>query len=277
MRSPIARSVRIAAREASAFARRLRAARPGTARVIYYHRIDDEDHRSCVTPRAFTEQMAHLRSEGYAILHFADLRDYLDARRPFPERAVAVTFDDGFADNYTNAFPILVRHSIPATIFLATGYVDGPELPVLRDRGGIAPLGWKQIREMAGAGVAFGAHTVTHRSLTALDANELRREVVESGRTVEEHTGMRCESFCYPRGHFDEAAKRAVREAGYRVACTTLPGLVTPDTHPYSLRRTFIARDDSLRDFLRKLDGSFDVLHSARQWLRRGAAAGTAH
>jgi hypothetical protein len=83
-------------------------------------------------------------------------------------------------------------------------------------------------------------------------------------------------TFCYPRGDFDASVKQAVRDAGYLIACTTLPGCVTSDTHPFSLRRTFIARDDSLRDFRNKLDGSFDLLHAARQWWR-GEAQREAH
>jgi peptidoglycan/xylan/chitin deacetylase (PgdA/CDA1 family) len=124
---------------------------------------------------------------------------------------------------------------------------------------------------MARAGVEFGAHTISHRSLPGLDAAELEREIGGSRDLVAERLGTTVDAFCYPRGHFDETVKQAVRDAGFRIAVTTLPGCVTPDTHPFSLRRTFIARDDSLRDFQRKLDGSFDLLHAARQRLGGGA------
>src|SRR5690606_5738168 len=136
---------------------------------------------------------------------------------------------------------------------------------------GIKPMTWAQVEEMARHGIAFGAHTMTHRSLTELAPDEIEREVVESRDVVAARVGAPVETFCYPRGHFDERVKQIVRDAGFRIACTTLPGCVTPDTHPYSLRRTFIARDDSLRDFARKLDGSFDLLHAARQRLGGGA------
>jgi peptidoglycan/xylan/chitin deacetylase (PgdA/CDA1 family) len=271
VRSLFESGARRLASEAMHLARRVKPARAGTLRVIYYHRIDDEQHRSCVTPRAFAEQMAWLAREGFQVLPLASLRGYLDAHRPFPERAVVVTFDDGFADNHQNAFPVLVRHGLPATIFLAAGFMDGPELPVLRDRSGLRPLTWAQVSEMARGGVAFGAHTITHRSLPGLAPEELQREIVGSRDLIAERTGLPVETFCYPRGHFDEAVKRAVRDAGFAIACTTMPGCVTPDTHPFSLRRTFIARDDSLHDFERKLDGSFDLLHTVRQRLAGGA------
>jgi len=271
MRSLVERGARRLASEALHLARRVRPARRGTARVVYYHRIDEEQHRSCVTPSAFAEQMAWLRSEGFNVVPLASLRAHLDEHRAFPERTVALTFDDGFADNHTHAFPVLARHQLPATIFLAAGYMDGDDLPVLRDRSGIPPLTWAQVAEMARGGVEFGAHTITHRSLPGLGAEELRREIEGSRDLIAERIGRPVETFCYPRGHFDDHVKHAVRDAGFRLGCTTMPGCVTPDTHPFSLRRTFIARDDSLRDFARKLDGSFDLLHAARQRLGGGA------
>lgn len=267
MRSLLGRGARRLASEAVHLARTVKPARPGTARVVYYHRIDDEQHRSCVAPRAFAEQMAWLRDEGFNVVSLDALRAHLDEHRPFPERTVAITFDDGFADNYTAAFPVLARHALPATIFLATDYMDGDDLPVLRDRSGIKPLTWAQVDEMARAGVAFGAHTMSHRSLPDLAPDEVVREIVGSRDAVAARLGTDVQTFCYPRGHFDERVKQAVRDAGFRIAVTTMPGCVTPETHPFSLRRTFIARDDSLRDFQRKLDGSFDLLHAARQRL----------
>lgn len=274
MRSPLQRIARTVASEAAGLLRRVKPARKGTLRVVYYHRIDDEPHRSCVRPRAFAEQMSLLRSEGWEVLPLSSVRAHLDEHRAFPERAVVVTLDDGFADNYTNALPTLVRESIPATVFLTAAYLGGPELPVLRDRSGVPPLTWGQAAEMAEQGVELGAHTLTHPSLPELDGESLRREIEGSRDLIEERTGRRPATFCYPRGRFDTRVKEAVRDAGFDLACTTMPGCVTPETHPFSLRRTFIAYDDSLRDFRKKLDGSFDLLHAARQRREQTAAAG---
>lgn len=274
VRSPVGRAARVVAREALGALRRLRPAATGHARVIYYHRIDDEQHRSCVTPAAFADQMRLLREEGWNVVPFPSLATSLAAGEAFPERTVAVTFDDGFADNHRNAFPVLDRWSIPATIFLATGFIGGAELPVLRDRSGIPPLDWGQVEEMARHGIDFGGHTVTHRSLTALDDADLAREVRDCRAPIERRTGRSSNAFCYPRGHLDARVEAAVRDAGWTIAATTEPGDVPPGAPRLRLRRTFIARDDSPRDFAHKLAGTYDLLHRARGLGRAAAPTG---
>jgi len=271
MRSGIERSVRVVAREALGALRRLAPSPRGSLRIVYYHRIDEERHRSCVAPAAFAEQMRLLRTEGFRVLPLAAVAEHLEAGRPFPERSVAITFDDGFADNHRNAFPVLAREGLPATVFLATGYVGSAELPVIRDRSGLRPLDWNQVGEMARHGIEMGAHTVSHPELPGLDDEALQREIRGSKEEIEQRLGRPVTSFCYPRGRFDDRVEREVERAGFRLACTTLPGAVAPGERPLRLRRTFIARDDGARDFLHKLAGTWDALHAARQRLAPGS------
>jgi peptidoglycan/xylan/chitin deacetylase (PgdA/CDA1 family) len=261
---------RILARSIQAGRRVMDGGRPrAEARIIYYHRIDAEAHRSCVTPRAFREQMQHLRAEGYHTIALPDLATAIGLGLPPAPRTVVVTFDDGFADNYAVAYPVLAALGIPATIFVTVDAVGG-RLTVLRDRPeGLPALTWAQLREMTAGPVSIGSHTLSHPNLTALPPDAVRRELVRSREVIAEETGQTTELFCYPRGRRNPAVRTAVHDAGYRAACGTDAGGVTASSDLLALPRTFIARDDTVADFARKLDGAFDYLHHGVTLLRR--------
>lgn len=245
------------------------------ARILYYHRIDDEPHRSCVTPQAFDEQMRLLRADGYRLVSLEDITTALENGVEFGPRTVAVTFDDGFGDNYARAFPILTRLEIPATIFV-TVFAIGGRLTVLRDRpAGVPALTWEQLREMLRGPVDIGSHTLTHPRLTALPPDTLHRELTHSREIIAAETGVTTDLFCYPRGEMNETVRTAVREAGYRLACGTRAGGVTAASDPLAVPRTFVARDDTIWDFARKLDGTFDYLHHGVALLRRRFGSAT--
>jgi peptidoglycan/xylan/chitin deacetylase (PgdA/CDA1 family) len=239
-------------------------------RILYYHRVDEDDHRSCVRPAAFRQQMRYLAEHDYPVLSLTELYHALETRASLPQRSIVLTFDDGFADNFHNAYPVLRTHAFPATIFLTVGFIGSATLPVFSDQSLLfPPLTWGHVSEMNHHGIAFGSHTLSHPMLPMLSEAEARKEIADSRRVLTEQLGHPVEFFCYPRGAFSPTVQKLVQQAGYTGACSTIPGAIHFDSNRFALPRTYIGKDDSLEDFRKKLCGAYDVLHLGVQLWRR--------
>jgi peptidoglycan/xylan/chitin deacetylase (PgdA/CDA1 family) len=244
--------------------------RSAAPRILYYHRVDDDDQRSCVRPEQFLQQMSYLFAHASCVITLERLCHSLASGEALPARCIVITFDDGFADNYTQAYPILQRFGFPATIFLTVGFIGTAELPVLSGLHRAArPLTWQQVDEMGRHGISFGSHTLTHPSLPQLGAEELQREVYGSRLLLEEKLARGVEFFCYPKGEYTATVKAVVQRAGYAGACSIYPGSVRMQSDLFALPRTYIGRDDTLSDFRKKLCGAYDLLHAGVQLWRR--------
>lgn len=210
--------------------------------VLLYHRVSDE-FRDAVTVgvEQFDAQMRLLKSR-YSTPSLGQLREGECARR---ERrpAVVVTFDDGYLDNHRNAMPILLRHGIPATFFVTTGKLDdeaGFEHDRRRLGRPVPTMSWAQVRELHEAGFEVGSHTVTHPNMARCTDDELRRELADSKRALEERLGLRTVGFAYPfggRGDITARGRTLVREAGYACCCSAYGGSNPPQPDPYDIRR----------------------------------------
>jgi peptidoglycan/xylan/chitin deacetylase (PgdA/CDA1 family) len=242
-------------------------------RILYYHSISDDPIRSTVSPPTFARQIEHLCRTGYRILSLSEVGRRLASGGPLPANAVVITFDDGFRDNYERALPVLTRYGVTATVFLTVAYIGTDQLPTLTRTDFVPrPLDWRQVREMQACGIEFGSHTLTHPMLTALSPEQVRRELGDSKRRIEDELGAPAPFFCYPRGDFNEAVKRLAREAGYLGACTTRPGVNDARSDPYALRRTYVGRRDTVEEFARKVAGAHDVLQQVLHlWRSMGA------
>ncbi|HEX7120009.1 MAG TPA: polysaccharide deacetylase family protein [Longimicrobiales bacterium] len=237
-------------RRARMWLRRSRARRSPGAVILGYHSIsapDDDPHALCVAPARFEEHLevlaAHARPVSLAGLARA-LRD-----GALPERAVAITFDDGYADCLHAALPRLERFDVPATAFVTTGFL-GQEFrwdaqARLRQPGGgpAAPptrraLTPAELQRLAASGlVEIGAHSVTHPRLAEIPRDAQRREIRGSRDTLEALTGRRVTSFSYPHGSAARATVAAVREAGFERACGSVFDAARPRHDPWRLPR----------------------------------------
>jgi peptidoglycan/xylan/chitin deacetylase (PgdA/CDA1 family) len=240
------------------------------ARILYYHSISDAPIRSSVNPVAFESQIEYLMRSGHRVLPLSEVTGRLVSRSPLHDKSVVITLDDGFADNYDHAFPILARVGFAATIFLTVGYIGTDRLPTLTRTDFVPrPLSWEQVKEMRAHGVEFGSHTLTHPMLSRVPLGEARREIADSRRMLEDKLGVAVPFFCYPRGDFNEAVKRIVSEEGYLAACTTLPGVNDWRTDLFALRRTYVGRHDSAGEFSKKVSGAYDLLQRGIHLWRR--------
>ncbi|HYB72497.1 MAG TPA: polysaccharide deacetylase family protein [Candidatus Sulfotelmatobacter sp.] len=249
--------------------------------LTYHHVAERGGDRLTVDLPGFEAQVRYLTEHGYATLHAADFVRCLRGEAPAPERAVLLTFDDGYVDTWAYAYPILRRYKAKATLFLVTGWVsDAPRvrhtledawagapaatLPPapphdaaraeLARRGPASPLAltWDEVAAMERSGVVdVQSHTHTHplcRVGHEINEARLRDELRRSRDLIEKRLGTRCRFLCWPRGWFNEAAVRIAREEGYEACFSTLPGANGAGTDLGALRR-------------------IDVKHGGARWL----------
>lgn len=295
--------------------------------VLNYHRIDELQNNLdnfqpniSATPTSFDQQMSYL-SRWFTVVSLQDVTNWILQNKPLPRYAALITFDDGYLDNYTNAFPILKKYNFPAVIYLTSGHIgsnrpfywdlvaycfyhternkilfpDGVErgwesideknqiskqwiesMKVLNEdqkQNWISRIpenlnvsipdnyfknlmmNWEQIREMSAANIDFGAHTVTHPILTRISPEQVRTEISDSKKKIEQELGRPVTSLAYPNGmkaDFNDTVIQLTKESGFATAFTLLNGPTTSSevkNMPYSIRRSFISHKHSLPQF----------------------------
>lgn len=227
--------------------------------VIAYHKIDaptkDVRIRGAYTsPKRFAKQISHLKKQGFVFYTASELIEYYLEHQRFPLKAIALTFDDGWKDNYTNAFRVLRGQGIKATIFLVPSCVGQVSSKVVAEgESAREHLSIEDIQEMSRHGIEFGSHSVNHKLLQRLEPQEVEYEVCESKRQIEDLVQQPCKVFAYPAGFFTETAQAAVRNAGYIAAFSSVYGPVEK-LDIYALNRTEILRRDRFPfQFARKI------------------------
>lgn len=229
--------------------------------VLMYHRVNNDETSSDITVsvKNFEQQIKYLK-ENYKVISLDELIE--KNKHPFKRDTIAITFDDGFKDNYTHAYPLLKVYNVPATIFIITSLIGKND----------EMLDSEEIWTMQKDGIGFGAHTLTHKVLSEVDRTTAFFEISGSKTALEDMTGERIKYFAYPKGKkrdFTEENMVMVKESGYDAAFCTENGCIRNTSNIFALNRIGI-RNCPLFVFKTRVSGIFEnrLLYLLRKYLR---------
>jgi len=249
--------------------------------VFCYHSIHPKKSFASATPELFASHLEWLKNN-CNIIPFSQVLELTrngEGHKPY----VAITFDDGYADNYEFAFPLLKEYNLHATFFVTAGLIEKDPVVLQRflslrncSMEDIQPLTWQQVREMREAGLDIGSHTWSHFNLAKLDTNKLKIELFKSKQVLEDKLGTDVSLLAYPFGkyrrHFDERAIDIAQELGYKYGAAVAFRGVQADDNPFIIPRFFVTKD-SVEVLAQKVYGYWDWLgwwqEKAPLWLAR--------
>jgi peptidoglycan/xylan/chitin deacetylase (PgdA/CDA1 family) len=199
--------------------------------VLMYHHIQtqaaaqaDKQQSLTVYTNIFQSQMQYLKSKGYNVLTMNDLVNFFDAGTPVPAKSVLLTFDDGYQDFYTDAYPVLSGLGFHATMFVPTGLVENPDY-----------LTWGEISGM-NSWVLFANHTWSHANVQ-ISTQKMQYEISTADAQLSSHGLNSPKVFAYPYGFDSTLAENYLSSLGYKAAFTTTPGSVLCKRQRFNLPR----------------------------------------
>ena len=239
--------------------------------VVMYHRVINKSenegiHGTYIYENIFREHMKYLKDNNFSVITFEDLNN-IGWRNRFDKnkKYIIITFDDGYVDNYELAFPILKEFNFKATIFLM-GESTYNEWDVKADGEKSFPLmPVEMIKEMQDYGIEFGAHTFNHPKLNKLSNDEIKHQIVDVKKPLEEKIGREIITFAYPYGILNDYAKKMVEEASYTFGVATDSGSVCLSDDLYQIRRIAIFPNTNLFSFKRKVKGNYNFIKIKRE------------
>lgn len=228
--------------------------------ILMYHSVRlaaSPKDRLSVSSRAFERQMRFLKEHRYNVVPLESLIT-LAKNKGIPPRTVCITFDDGYKNNYTHAFPILKKYNLPATMFIITGEIGRPR----GDR-----LSWDKIKVMQDSGIIiFGSHGLGPEPLINIKSkDDLKKEIFDSKKILEKRLGREVILFSYPEGRFNAEIRQLVIDAGYQAAVTTSPGKEFSNNDIFALKRLRISStSDNLFVFWIEASGLYTFIKEHR-------------
>ena len=241
--------------------------------ILMYHSISDEPEKGHpyfwinTSPKLFAEQMKFLHDNDYKVISLSEAVDIIKYNTQHSTlNTVVVTFDDGYHDFFTHAFPVLRRYGFTATVFLPTGFIDGVKVGLK----GKNHLSWEEVRRLQDEGIAFGSHTVNHPQLVDLGRDGIEYEIKKSKETIERKTKQKVDSFSYPYKFPDGNRTHAsmlygiLEDSGYKNGVSTRIGTINCKDDAFWLKRIPMNSCDDILFFRAKLKGEYDWVYGAQ-------------
>ena len=225
--------------------------------ILMYHSVDNKAGTFFVSPENFAKQMEYIKKNGYEVITLDELVRSIKDKKHLKGNKVVITFDDGYKDNFINAYPVLKKYQFSATIFLITDFIDKNP----------AFLSWSEVRIMSKDKISFGGHTKTHFYLgSMLDEKNVFDELAGSKKAIEQQINTPADYFCYPGGGFNERVKSLVVQAGYKGACATNRGFADFNSDVYELKRIKVTNSDTNKpfSFWAKLSGYYNLFRKEK-------------
>ncbi len=214
-----------------------------TVPILYYHSVMQEAGNELrMPPKQFEAQMAYLQDNGYQSISLEQLYQASYKGGALPEKPFVITFDDGYVDNYTTAFPILAKHGFTATVFMVTSYINGEGY-----------MSWHQLKDLVVNEWEIEGHTNNHPYLTKVNPSTLLNELNSSKKLLEKELGRTANFFAYPFGDLNDNVVQALKDTGYMMAVTTERGWADAKVDAWRVQRIYCYASMDMNEFMRRM------------------------
>jgi len=246
--------------------------------IVMYHSIAKHGSgKYCITPATLEKDLLYLKENGFTAIVFSDLIAYQKKGAPLPEKPVMLTFDDGYANNYRNAFPLLKKHGMKGVIAVVGRWADDN---IEGGRGKGAHLTYEQIKEMHGSGVVeIQSHTYdmhktgrggrygmkkTRAESTQQYKEVLKTDLLTNHNKILKHTGITMTALAFPFGAYSKECFEVLKEIGYKASLTCTEGVntITRSSDLYRLKRYNRPSGRSSAEFFAKITARFSAFYA---------------
>jgi peptidoglycan/xylan/chitin deacetylase (PgdA/CDA1 family) len=223
-----------------------------TVPILMYHYIrelppnttDQLGYGLSIAPKLFDQELTYLANSGYDSVTMDDVTSHITRGTPLPGKPIVLTFDDGYADFYTAAWPLLKKHHLNATVYLVVDFLGKPGY-----------MSWQQAQELRDAGVEIGAHTLDHVDLAIQPLAQARRQIDDSRHILQQRLNVPVDTFAYPSGRYTQATVKLVNDAGFTSAVTTNFGARHTAANLLTLARVRVSGGISMPNYIKNLAG----------------------